>query len=390
MFGRRSIRLFNVFGIPVGVDGSWFLMLFLMIFLLSPEFRSTLNSSDAVAYLTTVATVLLFFGSLIVHELSHALVARRQGIGVSRIELFLFGGITHVNREASTPGEEFRIAVAGPIATFACVVVCAALDFALVGWHRLLSAITLSGNIEITPVLLSLSWLLLINVFILLFNIVPAYPLDGGRIAKAAVWRWTGDRRRGTRVAAKSGEGFAIVLAGIGIWLLLSTGTLTGLWLLALAFLLGQAARGAVVQSAVTERIDTVRIADIMDHEPIAIPSLTPVSQALDEFFARYAALWLPVIDDGGRFVGISRLERVKATVDGGEGWLTIGSVLESDDAASMRVDEDRPLSAILSSESLGTLGAVMAVDGEGILRGVVTAEQVRRALASVLRTPTA
>ena len=131
-----------------------------------------------------------------------------------------------------------------------------------------------------------------------------------------------------------------------------------------------------------------MRVADIMDRQPIAIPSLTPVSQALDEFFHRYAALWLPVIDDGGHFVGISRLERVQAAHDGGEGWLTTGAVLESDDASTMRVDEDRPLTDVLSSEMLGKLGAVMAVDHEGVLRGVVTVEQVRRALASVLGSP--
>ena len=300
-------------------------MLFLMIFLLSGSFRSALHSSDTVAYLTTVATVLLFFGSLIIHELGHAIVARRQGIGVVRIELFLFGGLTHVTREARTPGEEFKIAVAGPVATFGCVLACAAVDLAIVGPHRLWQAIILSGSVQITPVLLALSWLLVINVLVLLFNLVPAFPLDGGRIAKAAVWKRTGDRTRGTRAAARLGEGFAILLAGVGIWMVLSVGGLAGLWLIGLAFLLGQAARGAIVQTAVSERIDEVRIADIMDRQPMAIPSLTPVAQALDEFFLRFSALWLPVVDAAGRFVGIARLERVRAAADGGEGWLTVG-----------------------------------------------------------------
>src|SRR5438270_4336319 len=104
-----SIKLLDVFGIRVGVDGSWFLILFLMIFWLSPSFRDALHSSDGVAYLTTVVTVLLFFGSLVLHELGHALVARRQGIEVQRIELFLFGGITQMSRDAATPAEEFKI-----------------------------------------------------------------------------------------------------------------------------------------------------------------------------------------------------------------------------------------------------------------------------------------
>jgi len=232
-------------------------------------------------------------------------------------------------------------------------------------------------------VLLSLSWLLPMNILILAFNLVPAFPLDGGRIARALVWRVTGDKQRGTRTAAKLGQAFAVILAGVGIWWVLGSGNLGGLWLVALALLLGQSARGALVQTALNERIEGVRVADIMDRHPVAISSHTPISQALDEYFLRYGWSWFPVIDDEGRFIGIARQPRLQASVDGGEGWLTIGSVIESDETASWRVDEDRPLTELLSSESLGRLGALMAVDREGVLRGVVTVEQVRRALQS-------
>jgi CBS domain-containing protein len=219
------------------------------------------------------------------------------------------------------------------------------------------------------------------NVVVLIFNLVPAFPLDGGRIARAIIWRVTGDKRRGTQSAAKLGQGFAVLLAGVGIWLALTGGGFGGIWLVLLAFLLGQSARGAVVQSALTERIEAVRVSDIMDRQPVAIPSHTPVMQALDEYFLRYGWSWFPVIDDVGHFMGISRQERLQAAADGGEGWLTVDAVLEAEEAGKWRVDEDRPISEVLSSESLGRLGALMAVDGEGVLRGVVTVEQVRRAL---------
>jgi len=120
-----------------------------------------------------------------------------------------------------------------------------------------------------------------------------------------------------------------------------------------------------------------------MDAHPVAIPTQTPVSQALDEYFLRYQSSWFPVVDESGHFIGIARQERAQASYDGGEGWLTIGAVLESDEGGSWRVDADRPITELLSSESLGRLGALMAVDGEGVLRGVVTVEQVRRALQS-------
>lgn len=378
-----SIKLIDAFGIRVGVDATWFLILFLMIFWLSGPFRQSLHSSDSVAYLTTVVTALLFFGSLIVHELGHALVARRQGIEVRRIELFAFGGITQMSRDAMTPGEELRISAAGPLATLGFALLCLALDLTIVGPHRLWHAALLDGTVKVTPVLLSLSWLLFLNVMILAFNLVPAFPLDGGRIARAAVWRATGSKERGTRAAARLGQGFAVLLAGVGLATILVYGSLGGLWLLALAWLMGQAARGAVMQSAVSEKIEAVRVADIMDRQPVAIPASAGVSAALEEYFLRYGWAWFPVVDpSSGRFLGIARSERVQATVDGGEGWLTVGSVL---DDGSFGIGEDRPLSELMGSESLGRLGALMAVDGEGVLRGVVTVEQVQRALQAAL-----
>jgi len=378
-----SIKLMDLFGIRIGVDASWFLILFLMIFWLSPDFRQALHSSDGIAYLTTVVTVLVSFGALIIHELGHALVARREGIEVRRIDLFLFGGLTQMSRDAATPGEDFRIAAAGPLATFAFVLVCLAIDLALVGPHRLMHAAELDGTVRITPVLLSLSWLLFWNILLLAFNLVPAFPLDGGRIARSIVWRITGEKQHGARTAAKLGQAFAVVLAGIGVWLMLEYASFTGLWLIAIAFLLGQSARGALVQTALTAKIEGVRVADIMDPQPVAIRASTPVTQALEDFFLRYGWPWFPVIDDGGRFLGIARMDRLQTAQDGGEGWLTVGSVLESEEAGSWRVNEDRPLTELLSSDSLGHLGALMAVDGEGVLRGVVTLKQVRRALQS-------
>ena len=389
MLRRSSIKLVDVFGIRIGVDASWFVILFLMIFLLSGSFRQELHSSDGVAYLTTVATVLVLFGSLIVHELGHAFAARRQGIEVRRIELFLFGGLTQMSRDAATPAEEFKIAAAGPLATFCFLLVCLAVDLAIVGPHRLTDAARLV-SVQITPVLLALSWLLFWNVLLLIFNLVPAFPLDGGRIARALIWRVTGDKARGTRTAAKLGQGFAVLLAGVGIWLLLAYGSFGGLWLVAIAFLLGQSARGAIVQTALTERIQGVRVADIMDRHPVAIPASTPVGQALDDFYLRYRWSWFPVIDEEGHFVGIARQERLQDAHDRGEGWLTVGAVLDAGEAGTWRVAEDRPLTELISSEPLGRLGALMAVDSDGVLRGVVTIEQVRRALQSALASPAA
>jgi Zn-dependent protease len=378
----------DLFGFRIGVDRSWFLILFLLIFMLSGQFRQALHSSDGVAYLTTVLTVLVLFGSLIVHELGHALVARHEGIQVRRIDLFLFGGLTEMSRDAATPGEDFKIAVAGPLATFGFVLLCLAVDLAIVGPDRLVHAAELDGTVRITPVLLALSWLLIWNVLLLIFNLIPAFPLDGGRMTRAVVWRLTGEKRRGTTVAARLGQGFGLFVAGVGVWLELAYGGFTGLWLIAIAFLLYQSARAALVQTALNARIEGVRVADIMDRQPVAIPARTPVTEALEDFFLRYGWSWFPVVDDYGRFLGIARQERLQAAQDRDEGWVTVEAVLEPEQDAGWRVREDRPITELLASESLGRLGALMAVDGEGRLSGVVTVEQVRRALQAAFGSP--
>lgn len=383
-----SIKLIDAFGIRIGVDVSWFLILFVLIYLLSGPFRTTLHSSDGVAYATTVASVLLLFASLIVHELGHALVARREGVEVKRIDLFLFGGITQMSRDSTNPGEEFRIAAAGPAATLAVIVLCLIIDLAVVGPHRLLDAALLSSNVKVTPVLLSMSWLLVMNVIVFVFNLMPAFPLDGGRIARAIVWRVTGDQISGTRVSAQLGQGFGWLLGAAGLAILIAFRNFTGIWFAAMGYLIAQAARRTLAQTAITQRVAGVRVSDIMDRQPVAIPTDTPVSEALDTYFLRYGWAWFPVVDGNGHFLGIVRQQGAEAARDGGEGWLTVGAVVEDGDAGSWLVDEDRPVNELFNSEPLGRLGALMAVDREGTLRGVITIEHVRRALQSALGSP--
>jgi Zn-dependent protease len=378
----------NVAGIRIGVDGTWFLMLFVLIFLLQSSFRTALRSSADVAYITTVVTVLLFFGSLILHELGHAFAARYHGIDVSNIELFLFGGLTQMSRDSESPREEFHVAAAGPLATLAFLVVCAAVDLAILGPHRLIHAVALDGTVRMTPILLALSWLAAMNLAILVFNLVPAYPLDGGRIARALVWRVTGSQLRGTRTAAQLGAAFAVLLAAFGLWLTVKTHDYYGLWLMVLSFMLWQSARAALQQTAASLRMEGVLVSDIMDRSPVTLPATVTASVSLDEFFVRYDAAWLPVVDRDGHFIGICRRERAQEVSRDGDGTLPVSALLESDEAtASLRVGEDRPITDALKLEALPRLGAVVAVDAEGIVRGMVTLDQLRRALQAAFTT---
>jgi Zn-dependent protease len=385
--GPGSVHLARVFGIRIGASPSWFVVLFLMIYYLSGLFDDRLvGYSNTTAYAVAVASALLFFVSLVLHELGHALVARRNGIGVASIDLWFFGGLAKLTREPATPGQDFRIAAAGPAVTLAIFVLCCV---ALLGTSSrdLLQTITL-GEDRATPAVELVAWLAGINLIVLVFNLVPAFPLDGGRIARALAWRVTGDPNRGTRFAARLGQGFALLLMGGGVYMLLVGDALGGVWFLLLGWFLAQAARGAVVSSRFAERLEGVTVADVMDTEPLTVPDALSVVAAQDEFFERSGFPWFPVVDGVGRFRGILRRESVESAVSGGRPALTVGEVLERGADAVGSVRRETPIEQVLGSESLRRFGALMVVDAEERLCGVVTIEQVRRALAAAVPGP--
>jgi len=381
VLGGSSIRLTTIFGIRVGVNVSWFLVLFLFIWWLEDAFDNRL--SDTAAFWTAVAAAFGFFGSILLHELGHALAARREGIQVNGIDLFFFGGVMKMSSDTRTPGQEFRVAIAGPLVTLGIVIVGALASAALLGWNAFVDSATLEGSGGVSPVELWLSFLVSMNVLLLGFNLIPAFPLDGGRIARAAVWRVTGDRNRATKVSAYVGQGFAALLILYGLYGLTRDDTTGGLWAIVLGYLLGSSARAAVAQSAFTERLHGVTVADIMDTEPVWIPAEMPASQVWDEFFLRYQGWpWFAVVEADGRYAGLAHRAAVEHAA------LHEGGAMPIRDVAATTDDQiryDEPLETLLGSEPLRRLGALMAVDADGRLRGVVTVEQVTRALRSRL-----
>jgi Zn-dependent protease len=382
--GGGSIQLARVFGIRIGASPSWFIVLFIMIFALSGYFRDALTTpSGSAAYLTAVAGAALFFVSLILHELGHALVARRSGIGISGIDLWFFGGIAKMTRDTSSPGEEFRVAAAGPLVTLVVAGLCVAFGA---------TTDAFGDSHDVTPAQALLGWLGVVNVFLFLFNMVPAFPLDGGRIARAIAWKATGDRGRGTRFSARLGQGFSYLLIGFGIYLLLATSdAVSGLWFIVLGWFLGQAARGAVVTSRFTERLEGVTVADVMDTQPVWVPGDETAARVEDEFFARYRWPWFPVADPtSGHFYGLVTAERVDAAIAGGQPEAPARDLVEPrprDDDRAVSVAADAPIEHLLGSEGLRARGALMVVDGDGRLAGVVTLDQVRRALTAATST---
>jgi Zn-dependent protease len=377
-----SIQLARVFGIRVGATPSWFFVLFLLIYLLTGYFGDVLSGSDSQALLTAVAAAVLFEVSIVVHEIGHAVVARRYDIGIAGIDLWFFGGLAKLEREPDTPGREFAVAIAGPVVTALVVGACVGIS-ALTGTESsFIHSATLTDDTR-TPGTALLGWLATVNVFLFAFNMIPAYPLDGGRIAKAIAWKVTGDRNRGLRAAARVGLGFAYLLIGLGVFLLFSGDGFDGIWFAVLGWFMAQSARGAVVASSFHERIEGVTVGDLMDPHPVTMPGTTTVLDAREAWFDRYRWPWFAVVDEDGRYRGVLDEAAIDEALAAGRPALGVAEVLQDGAGDDFRIDERAPLESLLASEPLRRLGALMVVDAEGRLRGVVTVEQVRRAVSA-------
>ncbi len=382
MLGGSSIRLATIFGVRVGVNVSWFLVLFLAIFWLQGRFGEELGD-DQQGFIVAVLTAFGFFGSILLHELGHALAARREGIEVAGIDLFFFGGVMKMSRDTSTPGQEFRVAVAGPLVTLLIVIVGALAAMALLGADGFWDAARLDPSEVPGAFELWLTFMVSANVLLLLFNLVPAFPLDGGRIARAAAWKVTGDRGKATRLSAYLGQAFAALLIGYGLYVLVAfDDSVGGLWAIVLGYLLGSSARAAIAHSAFTERLRGVTVADIMDSEPVVIPADLPATRAWEDYFLRYQGWpWFAIVEPDGRYAGLAHRAAVEHAAYHED--VPVRDIAAGRDD---RVRDDAPLEALIGSEPLRRVGALMAVDADGRLRGVVTVEQVTRALQTRLR----
>jgi len=382
MLGGGSITLFRVRGIRVAVDWSWFLVLFLVIFWLSGFYGDLLgeDSSATGPFALAVLSAIGFFGSIVLHELGHALAALRNGIGISSIQLWIFGGMARMDRETDSPGTEFKVAIAGPLVTLAIVVLLTVGGIAAVGWHDFREAATVDGNADTSGAVAMVAWLATINLIVLVFNLLPAFPMDGGRIVRAIAWWRSGNRTSATRFAAGLGRVFAYIFVGVGLLLIFRGDIFSGVWLALIGMLVNGSARAATAQTAISGRIEGVRVADVMDREPVAIPGELSVEEALDEYFLRYRWGWFPVVDAAHRFLGLVVRDKADEVPETSRATSRISDLVELDDG-SFEVSEDAPLDSLLANRALRRFGALMAVDEEGHLSGVVTAEQVGRAL---------
>jgi Zn-dependent protease len=379
MLGGGSITLFHFRGIKVTVDWSWFIVLFLVIFWMTGRFEDILGESGTTPFGLALLSAVGFFGSILLHEFGHAVVAMRNGIGISSIQLWIFGGMARMDREADSPATEMKVALAGPAVTAAIVVVFAAIGILADGWSGFREAAILETNSDVSGLMVLAAWLATINFLILIFNLLPAYPMDGGRVARALAWWKSGNRNSATRFAANLGRAFGYLFIGVGLVLAFTGDLFGGVWLALIGMVINGSARGAAMQTALTSRIGDVRVADVMDREPVTIPGDLSVEQALDEYFLRYRWPWFPVVDAGRRFLGLIQRDSADQVPEVSRASTHVSEHVDHD--IGLFVRDDTPLDSLLANQNLRRLGALMAVDAEGRLSGVITVEQVGRAL---------
>lgn len=282
MAGMRW-QLFRLFGIPINVDASWLIIFGLLAWTLSDEFhKAAPEQSWLTAGALGVAAALTFFACIVLHELGHALVARKVGIPIRGVTLFLFGGVAEMVDEPPSARSEFLMAVAGP----AVSAVLAALFF-------LLSRVT-APSVVAFPLL----YLALINLAVLLFNLVPAFPLDGGRVLRSILWASSKNLRRATYIASQVGVAFA--------WFLIITGLINlvamnfaGVWLVLIGFFLKDAAKSSYQQVLLRQALHGEPVSRFMTRQPIVVPASLDLESWVEDYVLRYHRREFPVASNG-------------------------------------------------------------------------------------------
>jgi Zn-dependent protease/CBS domain-containing protein len=363
MFGT-SWRVGRIAGIEVRIDSSWAVIallitysMYLRLSVLYPE----LSGGGAVGL--AIVSAVLFFGSVLVHELAHAVVSQARGIRVQDITLFLFGGATRARVESRGPGDEFLIALVGPLTSGI-----------LAGLFGIVAS--LGGGVLSTPLAGTLAYLAWTNLLLAGFNLVPGFPLDGGRLLRSAIWKATGSLARATRVASVAGQGVGWLLVAAGVAWLLAGDLAGGIWFAFIGWFLVQAARSSYQELQLQQLLRGVEAEDVMAADLRRIPPDLSLQDAVDDYFMRYDHSAFPV-EEHGRTIGLLTLRGVRRVPR--EQWPTRrvreAMVPLGDQVV---VAPDARMDSVLGKLQDGEAGRVLVVqDGEVV--GIITPSDLTR-----------
>ncbi len=359
-------KIGKVFGITIEIHFTWLIIFGLILSVVTQEIqRSTPDASAANLWITAIITTVLFFVCLLLHELAHSVVANRLGAGVSRITLFVFGGVSPLKKEPDSPASEFNVALVGPLASVALAGIFYALHFAL-------------ASLNVSQVWVTAAdWVWRINLALAVFNMLPGFPLDGGRVLRSILWRAWNNLDRATRAASRFGQAFGYILVGLGFLVVIS-GDWFGLWSVALGWLLASAAAGSYQRLQLQEALGDVYVHDLMSSPVQTIPAETPLTRAAHDYFlvARFTAFG---VERGGEIVGLVRMEELQAVPR--EQWdtTTVGEVMDELDRETMTINSDDLAVEAMMQMAEHDLGRLLVTDRSGNILGIISSTDVRR-----------
>ena len=352
----RGLRLGKIHEIEICLDISLAIIFFLVIYSLGvglfPQWHPTWG--PALAWGTATAAGVFFFSSLLAHELAHSIVAQRHGIAVPRITLFVFGGVSELEGEPQSPGTEFRIAIVGPVTSLVLGAVFTLAGTGLAGGDFVdaLQADPEGAMASLGPGATLLLWLGPINVMLAVFNLIPGFPLDGGRVLRAALWWLSGDLRRATEWASRVGRGFAWGLMGLGAWEALAGALVQGLWLLLIGWFLNNAARSSYMQLLLTQAMESLTVKDLMRTRFESVQLDAPLQAFIDQKLLRSDQIAWPVLRDRVP-VGLIGLESIRSALRAERPPETVGDAMVGiEDSIGSNVRGRDALKLLVASKS--------------------------------------
>lgn len=358
-------RLGKPFGVELRVDHSWVIVAVLVawsMFFRLAQLRPGTRYSVLVVY--AVASSVLLFGSILVHEFTHALSAKGFGLTVRSITLFIFGGATHADVEAKGPRAELVVSLLGPVSSLILAIV-----FWTVGGLARIAGLELVG--------ISLAYLGWVNLMLGAFNLLPGFPLDGGRVLRAIVWSVSHDLDRATRVAAVSGEIVGYVLVGTGALIAFGTNVMGGLWIALIGWFLASSARAYDEERRLRSMLRGVRVDEVMEPATYTLSASSTIREAVENVIAHTAKEVYPVLADG-KLSGFLTLEALRESPR--EFWTDqrVGDIAESLDGAVVVVPE-ADMASVLRELELSDSGVALVIDSDGRPVGTLTSQNVSR-----------
>ncbi|MDP2168526.1 MAG: site-2 protease family protein [Thermodesulfovibrionales bacterium] len=350
-----SLKIASVMGIPIRVHFSWLIIFGLITWSLSTYYFPTAAPElPGMSYwISGVLAALLLFLSVVLHELSHSFVARRYGIAIAGITLFIFGGVAQMKGEPRSPGVEAKMALAGPLASFVIALIFLA-----------------AGAMAAPQAAKALfQYLFRLNIILGVFNLIPGFPMDGGRVVRAFLWQKTGNYLEATRRASNYGQKISIFFIILGLFSVFA-GAAGGLWLMLIGWFLYTAAQSSHQQASFQEMLEGVKVKDIMVRDVVAVLSHMTVDTVVNEYFLRYGYGGFPVVDNG-KFLGLITLKELKQVPK--EKWkdVKVSEIFIQHDGRWEAAEEDDALKILelMMSADKGRL----AVIGNGGLKGLIT-----------------